>query len=518
MKKKGIIYLSVLLVVYLLSTTVSFAAMPECRLSGLPKCGAIKVDFFNGNTTPSTKTLNLNFKVTNQWDQAIDLDDIQLRYYFTSEGNAPLQFKYRHASTGNGNVTGTFEDVKNAPDNVCLIVGFKDHAHGNHQLPPGQSIIVTVLVTKSDGSVFDQTNDYSFNSNAMCYTPWKKVLGYYREKCHWGYDLIRTAASLDEVEPGRFYTMNCYGDFGLAEFLKVGGRTDAEIIGVIDNIVFGTESIPVTQGISRKTGCTAFAAKNNLGQSIYGRNLDWYDGRTLLTFYQPPTGYSFVAGVQSAAAYFTPDNFLMTSLPNKITLTRAPYSMLDGMNEKGLCISQLSVDHAQPPPYDPDKVTIYPCVVQLLVLNYAKSLDEAIDLIKQYNIYFFGNNCNHFLISDAAGNSAIVEFSGGNIVVTRPANPWQVVTNYVVCENQPEPPYDLRLEAITPMLQSRNGILVDEKVEGMEMLKAVSWWSLDNGGWGTLYSELFNQVTGDVYIVIQRDFDNIRKYRLMMSD
>jgi hypothetical protein len=45
-----------------------------------------------------------------------------------------------------------------------------------------------------------------------------------------------------------------------------------------------------------------------------------------------------------------------------------------------------------------------------------------------------------------------VEFSSGNIVVTRLSNPWQVVTNYVVCENQPEPSYDLMPEAITPML------------------------------------------------------------------
>lgn len=516
MKRIGIKIFSILLVVYILSTVVSFAATSECGLSGLPKCGAIKLDFFNGDNAPSTRMLNLNFKVTNQWNHAIDLDDIYIRYYFTTEGNSPLKLKFRHTSTGNGNVTGTFEDVKNAPENVCLVVGFKDQ--GKHRLPPGQSITVTALITKSDGAVFDQTNDYSFNPNATDYTPWKKVLGYYRDKCHWGYDIIRTAASLDEVEPGRFYTMNCYGDFGLAEFLKIGGRSDAEIIEVIDNIVFGTGTKQSSKGpISGNTGCTAFAAKNNLGQSVYGRNLDWYDGITLLTFYQPPTGYSFVAGVQSAAAYFTPENYLISSLSNKITLARAPYSMLDGMNEKGVCISQLTVDHAQPPPYDPNKVTIYQCTVLLLVLNYAKNLDEAIDLIKQYNIYFFANNCNHFLISDADGNSAIVEFSGGNMVVTRPTKPWQVVTNYVVCEDQPVPEYDLRLKVIIPMLQNKNGILADEKTEGMEMLKAVSWWSLDNGGWGTLYSELFNQITGDVYIANQRNYENVRKYHLKMS-
>ena len=66
-----------------------------------------------------------------------------------------------------------------------------------------------------------------------------------------------------------------------------------------------------------------------------------------------------------------------------------------------------------------------------IMLDYARSTEEAIQLIDKYNIYF--DPKIHFMIADSSGDSRIVEFIDGEIKVTRSIDPWQISANFVVC-------------------------------------------------------------------------------------
>ena len=65
------------------------------------------------------------------------------------------------------------------------------------------------------------------------------------------------------------------------------------------------------------------------------------------------------------------------------------------------------------------------------ILDHAGTVDEAVDILAGYNIEM-GNVPLHYLIASAAGESALVEFYQGKMVVFRNVDPWQLATNFLV--------------------------------------------------------------------------------------
>lgn len=75
------------------------------------------------------------------------------------------------------------------------------------------------------------------------------------------------------------------------------------------------------------------------------------------------------------------------------------------------------------------KVFILPTVAIRLMLDYAKNVDEAIALLEKYNVNMDLISI-HFLLCDAAGNSAVIEFLDGKMQVLRSDKTWQTSTNF----------------------------------------------------------------------------------------
>ncbi len=111
-------------------------------------------------------------------------------------------------------------------------------------------------------------------------------------------------------------------------------------------------------------------------------------------------------------------------------LLRAPYLPFDGMNEHGLAVGMMSVSHAEGG-VDKEKFTLDELELIRLMLDYARDVPEALDLLEDFNIDF-GSVPVHFLLADASGNSAVVEYLAGVPVVVKSAQPWQVATNFLI--------------------------------------------------------------------------------------
>jgi penicillin V acylase-like amidase (Ntn superfamily) len=72
---------------------------------------------------------------------------------------------------------------------------------------------------------------------------------------------------------------------------------------------------------------------------------------------------------------------------------------------------------------NPHKSTISIYEVLRLMLDHAATVEEAIELDDDYNIYFPGM-CSHHLVVDANGDAAKLEIIDGEVVVIRNDKLW----------------------------------------------------------------------------------------------
>ncbi len=238
---------------------------------------------------------------------------------------------------------------------------------------------------------------------------------------------LKTLGTLKEKSAG-VYTMTYDGDYGFDEFLETGAASDADIEAFVTKRLL--KGLPISLNVSG-AGCTAFVSQNEEGDVIYARNFDFLYAPFLQIFTEPDNGYASVSTVNLSFAGYGEDNLPSSgiSFRNFLTLA-APYLPFDGMNEKGVCIALLAVPEVQMTD-DPEKITLNTTTAIRLVLDKAASVDEAVELLRGYNIYFSGDVTCHFLIADATGKSVIVEYYDGGLQVVEADTDYQIASNFV---------------------------------------------------------------------------------------
>jgi predicted choloylglycine hydrolase len=250
--------------------------------------------------------------------------------------------------------------------------------------------------------------------------------------------------------------------------------------------------------------CTSFAALNDEGDAFFGRNFDWQHRSSLLLFTDPPGGYASVSMVD--LYYFGLEGMQEIPWKKRFNLLATPYAVMDGMNEWGVAVGQNAVPIKQLP-YDPNKPTLISNQLMRAVLDHARDVNEAITLIQKYNPNFpviYG----HLHIADVSGNSVVVEYVDGRMVIIRNEEPWQVSTNFLLSEAQTETGcwrYDLASEH----LGKAQGNIAQN--EAMKLLQAVK---LSH----TVWSVVYNLSTGDVRIAMGKDYEQVHGFQLKMKN
>ena len=298
------------------------------------------------------------------------------------------------------------------------------------------------------------------------------------------YNPVRTLATLEKVEGAPLYVMHYKGTYLFDWFAEEG----------------------IEWGPYRKLyeavnldACTSFAALQPGTEAVFGRNFDWKHESSLLLFTDPPDGYASVSMVD--LYYLGLDGMQEIPWSKRPVLLAAPYATIDGMNECGVAIAQNAVPERNTPS-DPHKPTLLNSQIIRLVLDYAKDVNEALDLIQQYNVEFVGTRV-HFHIADAGGDSAIVEYVDGGISIVRDDKPWQVSTNFLLSEEIK--PHCWRYETASRSLEAAQGGLPQD--QAMDVLKAVKQ---DH----TVWSVVYNLSTGQVRLVVGMDYDDVHAFEL----
>ena len=323
---------------------------------------------------------------------------------------------------------------------------------------------------------------------------------------------LRSLASLKKVDNYGMYQMTYYGDYGFDEFLKVGAESDADIEAFVTKRLL--KGLPINLGVTGD-GCTAFVVKNENDDILFGRNFDFTYSPSLQLYTAPDNGYASVSTVNLSFLGYSEDNLPDGGFFECFLTLAAPFLPFDGMNEKGLAIASLAVPEAEAPYYS-DKVTLNTTTAIRLVLDNAATVEEAVDLLRQYNIYFSNEIACHYLIADASGHSAIVEYINQELCIVETDEEYQIASNFIAYDglNIGEGFTEFeRYDKVQNAIEVNEGTLEAESAIQLLVDVGIFDGDINKLQWSVLY----NLTTGDGEIFANRKMDNIIEFHLSID-
>lgn len=325
-------------------------------------------------------------------------------------------------------------------------------------------------------------------------------------------DESATLGSLQKVEED-FYTVDYQGDYKLDKLLSKGAA-DSNALGtfaseeVLHGLPFPKESV--------KLACSAFTAKNTDGDVIQGRNMDFALAQNILVRTKPENGYASLSMASGELLNYidsVPENTV-----GSLYLLAAPYYVLDGINEKGLSIAILLQTGDKNVHQDTGKTPITTTLAVRMCLDKAATVDEAIKLMEQYDMRGLGNANFHYQISDAEGNSVVIEYVNNEMKLNRPEGYGQPVTNFFITPGVTEETRDGedRIIKLQTALDENKGVVSDETAWKMlESVKAVHDYDEKTGyDYNTAYSMIYNNTKRSMEICINANFDKKHSYTI----
>lgn len=305
---------------------------------------------------------------------------------------------------------------------------------------------------------------------------------------------------IEKISDRPYYSMNYYGDYNFEEYLKEGACTIEEFINFVDKKL-------INKKINLKNklqGCAAFTACNLEGDFLFARNMDCECAIPMrIQLNRNKDSYQSLAFLSMDELDWDEDTYNTLETDAKLTLA-APYSPLDGMNEYGLSVACLTDVGAIYPQHN--KMTLFDETLPRLILNKAKTVDEAIQLVSQYNLFFIVAP-RHFMVADANGDSAVIEFVNGKMVTIKKSKDYQVVTNFTLFNNlDHEGSGKDRYDNMESELERKHGIISEN--DALDLLKR----NVIPGD--EQWSAVYNLTKRSVRITFSREYSNVYQYDL----
>ncbi len=232
---------------------------------------------------------------------------------------------------------------------------------------------------------------------------------------------LKSTATLQKINEDNAYIMTYKGDYKLDKLLKKGVDSDQALIKFISrHFLYGL----TTDISSSDFESTAFTVKSPTGEFLTARNFDFSDSPILVLKSNPKNGYRSISTVNLDCVGFNKESIALGNFTilQKANLLATIYMPEDGMNEKGLVISSMQIKNKSTR-QNTGKKSITPSSAIRMILDKSATVDEAINLLKQYDMKDY-NSTHYFLISDANGKSVVVKYINNNMEIES--------TNYLI--------------------------------------------------------------------------------------
>lgn len=315
-------------------------------------------------------------------------------------------------------------------------------------------------------------------------------------------DYVRTLQSLRRVPGTNAYVMDYYVDYHIDE-IRTRGIDVNHVQDSLIETLFPDFVVPIVASFKRRYlpdevevepaahHCSTVALRSHNGEVFFGRNFDWHHDACLILRVHDREGLASLSVLDLKYLNFDRADLDQTTLLQRVPLLFTPYYLMDGMNRYGVAVADMSVD-AQPP-HEPGKPAILLSTLMRLMLDRAKTADEAVAMVNEFNIHFVDTH-EHLMVADASGQFRVIEFVDGKTVVTRPDQPWQVCTNHIVWHQTEE-----QNDAQCSRYRTGSDMAANEheNVTFDEMLKITQSLSVDGF---TMWSSVYNLINGEACI------------------
>ena len=320
------------------------------------------------------------------------------------------------------------------------------------------------------------------------------------------YGRVSTISSVKQLGEG-MYTVNYRHDYQLDKALELGIDDERSLLKFIcDEMYFGYQ----VDANLEKYACSAFVTKTPDEKYLGGRSFGLGGTDTLCVYTHPSDGYASISTVSTDMLNVGADNaYPTTSLEGRAALLAAPYIAVDGMNEKGLFTALLDLSMGETHMETGNRDLTVTMAVRLLI-DRAATVDEAIELLRNYDIHTGHGWTQHLFVGDASGDGAVIEWDKGQMKVVKSP----ICTNFRLSSKlaQDDPTgmcerFDILHDTLEKHPENTPG-------DAMDMLEAVKQ-EYDNNI-HTEWSIVYHLTDFSMDISVDMDFDNV--YHLEIKD
>ncbi len=237
-------------------------------------------------------------------------------------------------------------------------------------------------------------------------------------------DAISPTEKIVELEPG-LSAVRYDGDYGFDGFLEQGGASsDREVVGYLAENLIGELGLDF---LGNFFGCSTITANSPAGGVLFGRNFDWNTCQAMVVEAHPENGYASLSTVNMDFITMGAGGMMDAALKlDQVRTLAALYAPLDGMNEKGLAVSVNMIQDSASISQNTGKPGITTTTAVRLLLDKAATVDEALELLRQYDFHASIGLVVHLALADSSGRSVVVEYVGNEMSVVETP----VVTNF----------------------------------------------------------------------------------------
>ncbi|WAC15004.1 cellulose binding domain-containing protein [Dyadobacter pollutisoli] len=125
---------------------------------------ALKVFSANKSTGVSANSISTYLKINNEGNVPVNYADVKVRYWFTKEGTASLNYFIDYAKLGNSNVSGQFVTLNPMLNGADTYLELGINPVVGTLYPAGSTGNIQYRIAKTDWSAFDHANDYSYKT------------------------------------------------------------------------------------------------------------------------------------------------------------------------------------------------------------------------------------------------------------------------------------------------------------------------------------------------------------------
>ena len=210
------------------------------------------------------------------------------------------------------------------------------------------------------------------------------------------------------------YEMTFKGDYYFDDFLEGGGaKNDRELLDFIMSKM--TKGLLKLKLKTSTIGCSSFTAKKSDGTKLFARNYDLYATNTCIVRVKGNKKRHASISTVDLSFVNIPAQSNLTNLISKAYALAVPYAPLDGLNDKGVSIAlYMTYQGAGQSVIATDQQTDKPDITSTTfiraVLDYADSLEEAVEIAQKYDMHDSAVTSFHYMIADPSGRSAILEW------------------------------------------------------------------------------------------------------------